>query len=195
MSSPTSSSSVTNECSSDDGNLPETPPISSDGRRGHTQVPVAVIGMACRLPGHSNSPTALWDFLQRGGIAENKPPASRFNLEGHHDKHRRPRTMKTPGGMFMEDVKPDVFDGQFFNVNRTDCIAMDPQQRILLEIAYECLENAGVSLEEASGKAIGCLVGTNIVGTCPSFEGFFRAIKLTFIRLCFNPESRSRRSP
>jgi acyl transferase domain-containing protein len=72
--------------------------------------------------------------------------------------------MKTAGGMFMEDVNPGVFDGQFFNINRVDCIAMDPQQRILLEIAYECLENAGVSLDAVSGKAIGCLVGTNISG-------------------------------
>ncbi|WYZ45768.1 hypothetical protein EsH8_VIII_001084 [Colletotrichum jinshuiense] len=71
--------------------------------------------------------------------------------------------MKSPGGMFMEDVDPEVFDGQFFNISRVDCIAMDPQQRILLEVAYECLENAGIPLEAISGKQVGCLVGTNIV--------------------------------
>ncbi|KAJ5137885.1 reducing type I polyketide synthase [Penicillium atrosanguineum] len=91
------------------------------------------------------------------------PPATRFSLPGHHDEHRRPRTMKSPGGMFMEDVDPEVFDGQFFNISRVDCIAMDPQQRILLEVAYECLENAGIPLEAISGKRVGCLVGTNIV--------------------------------
>ncbi|ROW10618.1 hypothetical protein VMCG_01994 [Cytospora schulzeri] len=148
-------------CSSDDGNSYS---LVNDGtQRSHTQVPVAVVGMACRLPGHSNSPTLLWDFLQRGGIAKNEPPATRFSLPGHHDEHRRPRTMKSPGGMFMEDVDPEVFDGQFFNISRVDCIAMDPQQRILLEVAYECLENAGVPLEAISGKQVGCLVGTNIV--------------------------------
>ena len=166
MSSPNMSSPETNAtpvCSSDDGEqLAAT--LATTGRRGHTQVPVAVVGMACRLPGHSNSPTALWDFLQRGGIAKNEPPATRFDLSGHHDQHTRPRTMKSPGGMFMEDVNPEVFDAQFFNISRVDCIAMDPQQRILLEVAYECLENAGIPLDTISGKPVGCLVGTNIVG-------------------------------
>ncbi|PYH83208.1 reducing type I polyketide synthase [Aspergillus uvarum CBS 121591] len=150
-------------CSSDDGN---SFALVNDGvvQRHQTQTPVAVVGMACRLPGHSNSPTLLWDFLQRGGVAKNEPPATRFSLPGHHDEHRRPRTMKSPGGMFMEDVDPEVFDGQFFNISRVDCIAMDPQQRILLEVAYECLENAGIPLEAISGKQVGCLVGTNIVG-------------------------------
>ncbi|KAJ0279577.1 hypothetical protein CBS470a_009189 [Colletotrichum nupharicola] len=148
--------------SSDSGN---SYAMFNDGaQRNNTQTPVAVVGMACRLPGHSNSPTLLWDFLQRGGIAKNESPATRFSLAGHHDEHRRPRTMKSPGGMFMEDVDPEVFDGQFFNINRVDCIAMDPQQRILLEVAYECLENAGIPLEAISGKRVGCLVGTNIVG-------------------------------
>ncbi|KAK1579370.1 reducing type I polyketide synthase [Colletotrichum navitas] len=146
-------------CSSEDGN--SFAMVNSGVQR--SQVPVAVVGMACRLPGHSNSPTLLWDFLQRGGIAKNEPPATRFSLSGHHDEHRRPRTMKSPGGMFMEDVDPEVFDGQFFNISRVDCIAMDPQQRILLEVAYECLENAGIPLEAISGKQVGCLVGTNIV--------------------------------
>ena len=72
--------------------------------------------------------------------------------------------MKSPGGMFMEDVDPEVFDGPFFNMSRADCIAMDPQQRQLLEVTYECLENAGIPLEKISGEKIGCLVGANAVG-------------------------------
>ncbi|KAK1964571.1 PKSKA1 [Colletotrichum sublineola] len=128
-----------------------------------TQVPIAVVGMACRLPGHSNSTTALWEFLQRGGVAKNEPPPSRFNLDGHYDKSRRPRTMKSPGGMFIEDVDPELFDGQFFNISRVDCIAMDPQQRQMLEVAYECLENAGVPLELLSGTKTGVIVGTNFI--------------------------------
>ncbi|KAJ0305339.1 hypothetical protein Brms1b_010882 [Colletotrichum noveboracense] len=114
--------------SSDSGN---SYAMFNDGaQRNNTQTPVAVVGMACRLPGHSNSPTLLWDFLQRGGIAKNESPATRFSLAGHHDEHRRPRTMKSPGGMFMEDVDPEVFDGQFFNINRVDCIAMDPHMTV-----------------------------------------------------------------
>ncbi|KAK4120691.1 PKSKA1 [Parathielavia appendiculata] len=128
-----------------------------------TQVPIAVVGMGCRLPGHSNSPTALWDFLQRGGIAKNEPPPSRFSLRGHYDGTRRPRTMKSPGGMFIEDMDPAEFDGQFFNLSRADCIAMDPQQRQILEVTYECLENAGISLQKLSGSKTGVIVGTNFI--------------------------------
>ncbi|KAI1178918.1 PKSKA1 [Nemania sp. FL0916] len=162
--------SITSSCSSDDEILPpnvthgsSTTTTSESVTSIRTQVPVAIIGMSCRLPGHSNSPTELWNFLKQGGIAKNEPPASRFNLAGHHDKHRRPRTMKSPGGMFMEDVDPRVFDAQFFNISRLDAISADPQQRLLLEVTYECLENAGVPLEVISGKSVGCLVGTNIV--------------------------------
>ncbi|RYP61239.1 hypothetical protein DL771_010199 [Monosporascus sp. 5C6A] len=156
-------SQITGECSSD-CEVPAPPPADSSLQlHGCRQVPIAVVGMACRLPGHSSSPTALWDLLQRGGIAKNEPPPSRFNLAGHHDQHRRPRTMKSPGGMFMEDFDPEEFDGQFFNISRTDCIAMDPQQRQLLEVAYECLENGGISLESISGKPVGCIVGVNLV--------------------------------
>ncbi|CAI7593555.1 unnamed protein product [Penicillium palitans] len=158
-------SEITSECSSDNGIQERivNGVLNEPLRTNRTQVPIAVVGMACRLPGHSNSPKALWDFIARGGIAENRPPASRFNLDGHFDKHRRPRTMKSPGGMFMEDVDPEVFDGGFFNMSPVDCTAMDPQQRQLLEVTYECLENAGLPLETISGQAIGCLVGANAV--------------------------------
>ncbi|KAJ5947430.1 hypothetical protein N7466_000445 [Penicillium verhagenii] len=160
-------SGITSECSSDNGmhagNGTGNDFLNQSPRTNTTQVPIAVVGMACRLPGHSNSPKALWDFLERGGIAENRPPASRFNLDAHFDKHRRPRTMKSPGGMFMEDVDPEVFDGGFFNMSPVDCTAMDPQQRQLLEVTYECLENAGITLEMIGEQAIGCLVGANAV--------------------------------
>ncbi|OBT44805.1 Type I Iterative Polyketide synthase (PKS) [Pseudogymnoascus sp. WSF 3629] len=144
-------------CSSDDE------VISGPGHR--TQVPIAIVGMGCRLPGHSNSPTALWELLERGGVAKNEPPSSRFSLAGHYDKEnpQRPRTMKSPGGMFMEDVDPALFDGQFFNISRTECIAMDPQQRQMLEVAYECLENSGIPMETLSGTNTGVIVGTNFI--------------------------------
>jgi acyl transferase domain-containing protein len=66
--------------------------------------------------------------------------------------------------MFIEDMDPEVFDGQFFNISRTDCIAMDPHQRQLLEVTYECLENAGIPLEDVSGTKTGVIVGANFIG-------------------------------
>ncbi|RDA88311.1 hypothetical protein CP532_6585, partial [Ophiocordyceps camponoti-leonardi (nom. inval.)] len=129
----------------------------------HVKEPIAVVGMACRLPGNSNSPHALWEFLERGGIADNTPPESRFRLDTHYDGSDKPKTMRSPGGMFLESVDPKKFDAAFFGISKADAIAMDPQQRQLLEVVYECLENAGVTLGRLDGEAVGCFVGAYAV--------------------------------
>ncbi|KAI9742768.1 MAG: hypothetical protein M1818_003497 [Claussenomyces sp. TS43310] len=129
----------------------------------YVQEPIAVVGLSCRLPGNSNSPKALWDFLNKGGIARNEPPASRFNLSGHHDGSKKNKTMRTAGGMFLESIDPADFDAGFFGISHVDAVAMDPQQRQLLEVVYEGLENAGISLECLDGQAIGCFVGSYAV--------------------------------
>ncbi|KAI1145653.1 reducing type I polyketide synthase [Nemania diffusa] len=132
-------------------------------KRCYVQPPIAIIGMACRLPGRCSTPNEFWDFMMRGGVAANDPPKSRFNLSGHFDASAKPQTMKTPGAMFMEHVDPADFDAQFFNINQSDAIAMDPQQRNLMEVAYECLENAGIPIEKLSGRRVGCLIGASAV--------------------------------
>ncbi|RDL42230.1 Acyl transferase hydrolase [Venustampulla echinocandica] len=129
----------------------------------YKQDPIAVIGLANRLPGNSNNPSQLWDFLERGGVAGNDPPESRFSLKGHYDKSLKPHTIRTPGAMFLESIDPAEFDAQFFNINRTDAIAMDPQQRQLLEVVYEGFENAGLTLEQMHGSLFGCFVGSYAV--------------------------------
>ncbi|EOD48494.1 putative polyketide synthase protein [Neofusicoccum parvum UCRNP2] len=126
----------------------------------YVQEPVAVVGMACRLPGDSNSPRALWEFLQKGGVAGTEPPSTRFSLKGHHDSSDKPTTLRNPGGMFLEGVDPADFDAGFFNISRTDAVSMDPQQRQLLEVVYEGLENAGIPIETLSGAPYGCFVGS-----------------------------------
>lgn len=130
----------------------------------HAQEPIAVIGMGCRLPGDANNPHALNQLLMRGGIAHNEPPESRFRLGGHHDGSKKPKTMRSPGGMFLENIDPRDFDAGFFEVPRLDAIAMDPQQRQLLEVVYECLENSGVTLQQLRGAQVGCFVGSYAVG-------------------------------
>lgn len=128
------------------------------------QQPLAVVGMACRLPGNSNSPTALWRFLEQGGIASTEPPSSRFNLHGHEDGTKRIRTMRSPGGMFLENIDPADIDAQFFGLSRAEATAMDPQQRQLLEVVYEGLENAGITLESLRNQPVGCFVGSYASG-------------------------------
>ncbi|PNY20705.1 Polyketide synthase [Tolypocladium capitatum] len=129
----------------------------------HAHEPIAVIGMGCRLPGDSNNPHALAQLLKRGGIAHNEAPESRFSLGGHHDGSKKPKTMRSPGGMFLENIDPKKFDAGFFEVPSLDAIAMDPQQRQLLEVVYECLENSGVTLQQLRGAQVGCFVGSYAV--------------------------------
>jgi acyl transferase domain-containing protein len=140
------------------------------------QDPIAVIGMACRLPGNSNSPQDLWTFLQQGGCASNEAPESRFNLKNHFDGSRKPHTLRSPGGMFLENIDLREFDAQFFSISRQEAIALDPQQRQLLEVVYECLENAGISLQALNGAPVGCFVGSSTNGMlillCLKFTGF-----------------------
>ncbi|KAI1191972.1 hypothetical protein F5B17DRAFT_425999 [Nemania serpens] len=131
----------------------------------YTQEPVAIVGFACRLPGGNNSPMKLWDFLEQGKIASNKVPASRFNINGHWDgSHKEltaitPGTMRPLGGMFLDDVDLADFDASFFEISGTEAVAMDPNQRQMLEVVYEGLENAGIPLDKLSGKPVACFVG------------------------------------
>lgn len=138
----------------------EFPPQSTT----YLQTPIAIIGLACRLPGNCNSPEALWNFLKDGGIARNEVPESRFRLKTHHDGSRGSKKMRSPDGMFLEIVNPQEFDAQFFGIPPVEATAMDPQQRQLLEVVYECIENAGISLEALAGKPVGCFVGSYAVG-------------------------------
>ncbi|KAK7955014.1 polyketide synthase [Apiospora saccharicola] len=147
----------------------------SNGINGHapsptpaTQTPVAVVGLACRLPGKSNSPEALWKFLLDGGVADPTPPEHRYNFSTHYDGSQRPGTMPSPGGMLLRDVDLTAFDASFFNIGHAEAAVMDPQQRQLLEVTYECLENSGVPLEKLRGTRAGCVVANNAV----EYEGF-----------------------
>lgn len=128
------------------------------------QEPVAIVGLACRLPGESNSPQALWNFLERGGVASTSVPETRFGLKGHYDGSKKPGTMRPPGGLFLENTDLADFDASFFEISRTEAISMDPNQRQLLEVVYEGLENAGITLESLDGASVGCFIGSYAVG-------------------------------
>ncbi|KAI8626383.1 hypothetical protein F5Y19DRAFT_221991 [Xylariaceae sp. FL1651] len=125
----------------------------------YVQEPIAIVGFACRLPGGNSSPRKLWDFLEQGKVASNQVPKSRFNIDGHWDGSHKPGTMRPLGGMFLHDVDLADFDASFFEISGTEAIAMDPNQRQMLEVVYEGLENAGIPLEKVNGKPVACFVG------------------------------------
>lgn len=130
----------------------------------HVKEPVAIVGMACRLPGDSNSPQALWNLMEQGKCASTGAPESRFNLNGHFDGSRKRNTLKSPGAMFLENNDLSEFDARFFSISTQEAIAMDPQQRQLLEVVYECLENAGITLQSLDGAPVGCFVASSTSG-------------------------------
>ncbi|RAK99273.1 type I polyketide synthase [Aspergillus ibericus CBS 121593] len=111
----------------------------------------------CRLPGDISGPSQLWDFLAQGRTAAGTVPSSRFNVDSYHGAPDEPAVVRGNGGYFLqEDIRQ--FDNQFFGINNREATDMDPQQRKLLEVVYETLENAGVPLEQVSGANVGCYV-------------------------------------
>ena len=88
-----------------------------------------------------------------------KVPKERFNVDGfHHPEGDRAGAMSTMGGYFLqEDVRQ--FENTFFGVNNMEATYMDPQQRKLLEVVYECFESSGTPLEAVAGSNVGVYVG------------------------------------
>ncbi|CAG5181935.1 uncharacterized protein ALTATR162_LOCUS9909 [Alternaria atra] len=117
-----------------------------------TLEPIAVCGMACRLPGQIDSPSKLWELLLAKGSAQTpRVPASRFNIDAHyHPDLNRPGSFNVMGGYFL-DGPADAFDPTFFNMMPIEAMWLDPQQRRILEVCYEAFESAGLTLEDVSG--------------------------------------------
>jgi acyl transferase domain-containing protein/acyl carrier protein len=115
--------------------------------------PVAVIGIGCRYPGGANDPESFWRVLRDGIDAVCEIPRSRWRIEDYYNPDPdAPGAMTTRHGGFLEDV--DRFDAAFFRISAREAAGMDPQQRILLEVAWEALENAGVAVPGPSSAAV-----------------------------------------
>ena len=122
--------------------------------------PIAVIGIACRLP-RANNPLELWSLLKEGHSAWSEVPSSRFNWESfYHPHHERSGTTNHYGGHFLSHEDVGRFDARFFGISSTEASAMDPQQRMQLELSYEAFENAGVSTEHLRGSNTGVYMAT-----------------------------------
>ncbi|KAI1500661.1 polyketide synthase [Biscogniauxia marginata] len=115
--------------------------------------PIAVVGVSCRLPGGANSIDGLWELLERGGEAWSPVPKDRFNETAfHHPSPDDPNgTNHHRGGHFIDGDVRD-FDHSFFHILPQQALAMDPQQRILLEMSYEAFESAGWPRETYAGS-------------------------------------------
>ncbi|KLO99257.1 putative polyketide synthase [Fusarium fujikuroi] len=129
--------------------------------------PLCIVGMACRLPGGIRSPDDLWDFMIQKKSAYGPVPADRYNINGfYHPQRNRSGSTNVPGGYFInEDVRQ--FDNAFFDINNLEATYMDPQQRKILEVVYECLVSSGTSMEAVAGSNTGVYVANFTVDYQP----------------------------
>ncbi|GMV92676.1 MAG: hypothetical protein AMXMBFR82_24540 [Candidatus Hydrogenedentota bacterium] len=119
--------------------------------------PVAIVGIGCRFPG-ADGPGEFWSLLTNGADAVADVPADRWDNDAYYDPTPgTPGKMYTTKGGFLDRV--DLFDANFFGISPREAARMDPQQRLVLEIAWAALENANIAPDTLSGSATGVFMG------------------------------------
>ncbi len=130
--------------------------------KSHTQTPrqsepIAIIGMACRFPGADNI-AEFWQNLMNGREVISEVPANRWDWKAlRQTSYAKYNQSSVNRGGFINHV--DAFDAAFFGVSPREAKRMDPQQRLILEIGWHCLENAGYAPESLSGREVGVFIG------------------------------------
>ncbi len=119
---------------------------------------IAIIGIGCRFPGGVNDPESFWKLLVEGREAVGDVPPDRWNIERFFDAEPDlPGKSIARRGGFLEDI--DQFDPQFFGISPREAPYVDPQHRLLLETAWEAIEDAGVVLDLERGTDLAVFVG------------------------------------
>ncbi|KAL8810346.1 MAG: hypothetical protein Q9200_002647 [Gallowayella weberi] len=120
--------------------------------------PTVIVGLACRVPGAQN-PSQLWNNIMEQKDLQRKMPSDRFNVDAfYHPDGTNKGTTNAKYGYFLDQNLGD-FDAGFFNISGKEAEAMDPQQRFLLEVVYEALEDAGIPLQSINGSQTSVFCG------------------------------------
>jgi acyl transferase domain-containing protein/NADPH-dependent curcumin reductase CurA/acyl carrier protein/nucleoside-diphosphate-sugar epimerase len=122
--------------------------------------PIAIVGMACRLPGGADSPEAFWTLLAEGRDATTEVPAERWNADEVYSADTSlPGKASTRRGGFLKE-RIDQFDAAYFHILPREAASMDPQQRLLLEVAIEAFDDAGLPQERLRGSRTGVFIAS-----------------------------------
>ncbi|GLU33281.1 hypothetical protein Busp01_31230 [Trinickia caryophylli] len=115
---------------------------------------MAIIGMSLRFPGGGSSTSTYWAFLNSGLSAIQETPPERFDIDAYYSSDpNEPGTTYSRVAGYVAD--PFRFDHRFFRISAAEAAEMDPQQRWMLELTWEALENAGVAPSQLRGKRVG----------------------------------------
>lgn len=131
---------------------------NGSGNNGGVQMPVAIIGMGMRFPGNVHDEASMWNILKDRKCAITRIPDNRWPVEelSHPARQEQGRSVTFSAGV-LEGI--DQFDAAFFKISPREAAWMDPQQRILLEIAHEAMEDAGIPADKLAGTSCGVFVG------------------------------------
>lgn len=132
---------------------------AAESRAAARREPIAIVGMGCRLPG-ADDPNELWRLVRDGRDAIIETPLDRWDTRAiFDDAPDAPGKVATRWGGFLDGI--DRFDAAFFGISPREAEQMDPQQRVLLEVAWEALEDAGQSVDDLAGTDTGVFVGVH----------------------------------
>jgi acyl transferase domain-containing protein/NADPH:quinone reductase-like Zn-dependent oxidoreductase/aryl carrier-like protein len=133
-------------------------PFARDFGPSYPREPLAIIGIGCRFPGKADNPVRFWELLTNGVDAISEVPPERWNKKTFYDPEiGKPGKSHACRGGFVQDI--DQFDAAFFGISPREAAHMDPQQRLVLETAWEALEDGGQVLEQLSGSKTAVFVG------------------------------------
>ncbi|MBE9060857.1 type I polyketide synthase [cf. Phormidesmis sp. LEGE 11477] len=122
--------------------------------------PIAIVGMGCRFPGGTNSPTDFWKALSQGKDAITQVPSDRWDADAYYDPNPdTPGKIITRDGGFVDHLK--TFDADFFGISPREAVSLDPQQRLLLEVSWEAMEHGGIVPSRWTNRPVGIFVGVS----------------------------------
>ncbi|KAF1730572.1 Nonribosomal peptide synthetase 14 [Beauveria bassiana] len=149
--------------------------------------PIAIIGIGCRFPGNSTSPSKLWSLLSDPSDLSKYASPTKFNIHGffHPDGEHHGTTNARKAYWLEQDHR--LFDASFFNITPKEAEAIDPQGKILLETVYEAIDSAGLSMQKCAGQDISVFVGTMTA----DYDLLTGKDELTFSQYCATGTSRA----